>query len=170
MIWIAITALIVGLLLILAGKSTRQKRGLTDATTLDLDTRVLYSARYDLAGRPDRLFRDCGFVIPEEWKSSLQVYDSHRAQLGCYFILVEEEFGVRLPYGVIVTGDHQRHEVENTDQLRAWVLELAERIRTARRELNREIPVRQPTTKCRACGMREGCGQWAGVMTPKNGL
>jgi CRISPR-associated exonuclease Cas4 len=157
MIWIAIAAFVVGIVLILVGKSTRQHSGLTDAATVDLDTRVLYSARYGLTGRPDRLFREGQFVIPEEWKSSHQVYDNHRAQLGCYFILVEEEYGVRPPYGVIVTGNGGREKVANTDQLRAWVLELAERIRAARQELNREIPVRQPAAKCRACGMRDGC-------------
>jgi CRISPR-associated exonuclease Cas4 len=80
MIWI-IAALVVGLLLILAGKAGRQRRGLTDAPTLDLDTRVLYSARYGLSGRPDRLVRDGDFVIPEEWKSSLRVYDRASARV-----------------------------------------------------------------------------------------
>jgi CRISPR-associated exonuclease Cas4 len=71
MIWVII-ALVIGLLLILAGKASRSRRGLTDAPTLDLDTRVLYSATYGLSGRPDRLVRDGEFIIPEEWKSSLR--------------------------------------------------------------------------------------------------
>jgi hypothetical protein len=34
--------------------------------------------------------------------------------------------------GVIVCGDGTRHRVENTDELRAWVLDLAGQIRAAR--------------------------------------
>ena len=48
MAMIALTALAIGLLLLLAGKSARQRRGLTDAPTLELDDRVLYSARLGL--------------------------------------------------------------------------------------------------------------------------
>jgi len=39
------------------------------------------------------------------------------------------------------------------------MLGVANQIRAARRDLEREIPVRQPPAKCRGCGMREGCGQ-----------
>jgi CRISPR-associated exonuclease Cas4 len=112
-----------------------------------------------LAGRPDRIIEG---GIPEEWKSSLRVYKSHIAQLAVYFILIEEETGIRPPHGFIVTGDGRREQVENTPELRAWVLGIADHIRAARRELDQEIPVRQPAAKCRACGMREGCGQMSG--------
>ncbi len=103
-----------------------------------------------------------GMPIPEEWKSGSRVCDSHRAQVGAYLILVEEETGVRPPYGVIVLGSGERVTVKNTPELREWVLGVAEQIRAARRELGREIPVRQTAAKCLACGMREGCGQRAG--------
>jgi CRISPR-associated exonuclease Cas4 len=101
-------------------------------------------------------------AITKVRKSTLRVYDSHRAQLAVYFILIEEETGVRPPHGYIVTGQGTRHQVQNTPELRAWVMDVAERIRVARREFDWEIPVRQPAAKCRACGMREGCGQRAG--------
>ena len=150
-------ALITGFLLVLAGKSARQKRGLTDATTLDLDDRTLYSARLGLAGRPDRIVEG---HIPEEWKSSLRVYESHRAQLGAYFLLIEEESDIRPTHGFIVTGQGERHRIENSAELRALVLDLADQIRAARRQIQEPIQVRQPEAKCKACGMREGCGQF----------
>jgi CRISPR-associated exonuclease Cas4 len=156
---IALVALIIGFLLILWGRGVRHRRGLGQGRTTSLDDRTLYSVRYGLAGRPDRIIDG---VIPEEWKSGNRVYDSHRAQLGCYLILIEEETGIRPTHGFISLGSGQRVRVENTPELREWVLEIAERIRAARRELDREIPVRQPAAKCRKCGMREGCGQRAG--------
>jgi CRISPR-associated exonuclease Cas4 len=156
---IPILALIIGLALLLRGRGIRSHRGLTQARTLDLDSRDLFSRRYGLAGRPDRLVEG---NIPEEWKSSRRLYPSHRAQMGVYFILIEEETGVRPPYGVIVTGDGQRHRVENTPELQAEVLSIADQIRAARRELGREIAVDQPAAKCRGCGVREHCGQRRG--------
>jgi hypothetical protein len=64
---------------------------------------VLFSERLKLVGRPDRLVRQGEFVIPEEGKpSAKKVYDGHRLQLGADFLLVEEEFGVRPPFGVVV--------------------------------------------------------------------
>ena len=154
----AIAVLMVGLLLILAGKSTRQRHGLADAPTLALDNRTLYSARYRLAGRPDRIL---GGLIPEEWKSGTRVYDSHRVQLGCYLVLIEEETGVRPTHGFISLASGQVR-IENTPELRAWVLGVAEEVREMRRHPDRPIPVNQPPAKCRNCGMREHCEQRSG--------
>src|SRR3954453_11079217 len=158
--WIlAVLAFIIGLALVLRGRGMRSRRGLGQGRTLDLDSRNLFSHRYGLAGRPDRII-DGG--IPEEWKSARRVYDSHRAQMGVYFILIEEEAGVRPPLGFIVTGDGTRHRIENTDELRAWVLGVAGQIRAARRQVAETIQVNPPPGKCRSCGQRENCGQARG--------
>ncbi len=159
---IAAAVLAVGLLLIVSGHSMRRRRGLTGARTLDLDGRNLYSARYGLAGRPDRIVEEGGLPIPEEWKSGRRVHDSHRVQLGVYLILIEEETGIRPPHGYVVLGDGRRQRVENTDQLRARVLAIADQIRAARRDLVEIIQVSQPPAKCRGYGVREACGQRSG--------
>jgi CRISPR/Cas system-associated exonuclease Cas4 (RecB family) len=158
--WIAFILLFaIGLAMILRGRGVRSRRGLSRGRTLDLDGRNLYSARYGLAGRPDRVFDDGGMPIPEEWKSARRVHDSHRAQMGAYFILLEEETGIRPLYGVIVTGDGKREIVRNTDELRARVLEVADQIRARRRHLVEIIQVTQPAAKCRGCGVRKSCEQ-----------
>lgn len=162
MIWAILALLAVGLLLILLGKSTRHARGLTDGRTLALDNRTLFSPRFQLAGRPDRIVEENGSAIPEEWKSAHRVHDTHRAQMGTYFILIEEETGTAPPYGYLVLGTGEKHQIGNTPELRAWVLEIAEKIRKSRREPRREIPVNQSPGKCRGCGMREWCGQRSG--------
>jgi hypothetical protein len=77
----------------------------------------------------------------------------------CCYSLIEEEFGVRPPFGVVVLGDGSRVEVRNTGKLRSEVLEIAESIREHRRNIRDEIPVQQPAVKCRACGQRETCRQ-----------
>jgi len=153
--WIlAVLALIIGLALVLRGRGIRSRRGLGQGRTLDLDSRNLYSRHHGLAGRPDRIIEG---GIPEEWKSARRVYDSHRAQMGAYFILIEEETGVRPPHGFIVTGDGTRHRIDNTDELRARVLDVADQTRAARRQVAELSQVNPPPAKCRSCGRRANC-------------
>lgn len=155
---IALAVLSIGALLLRAGHDIRRSRGLGQGRTLELDDRTLYSARYGLAGRPDRIVEG---NIPEEWKSSRRVYDSHRAQIGVYFLLIEEETGVAPPHGFISLKGGERVKVENTPELRAWVLDVADQIRAARKQVEKMIQVSQPPAKCRGCGVREACGQRA---------
>jgi CRISPR-associated exonuclease Cas4 len=145
--------------LVLAGRGIRQRRGLGWGKTVSLDRVTLTSRRLGLTGRPDRLIKTEGTVWPEEWKSSRQLRPWHRAQLGVYFLLIEEELRIRPSHGFIVCGDGTRHRIENTAELRAWVLELAGQIRAARAAVAQPIPVRPAHGQCRPCGMRGHCGQ-----------
>jgi CRISPR-associated exonuclease Cas4 len=73
--WIAVAAVLavlLGLLLMLAGQSMRQRRGLGGGKTVSLDRVTLTSVRLGLTGRPDRLIKADGTIIVEEWKSSSQ--------------------------------------------------------------------------------------------------
>jgi CRISPR-associated exonuclease Cas4 len=156
---VAMLALLVGLALMLLGQGMRQLRGLGGGKTVSLDRLTLTSHRLGLTGRPDRLIKGGGTIIPEEWKSSRQEWPNHRAQMGVYFLLIEEELRIRPTHGFIVFGDGTRHRIENTDELRAWVLELAAQIRAARAAVTVPIPVNPRPGQCRPCGQRENCGQ-----------
>ena len=114
--WIAVAAvlaLLVGLVLMLAGRGMRQRRGLGGGKTVSLDRITLTSHRLGLTGRPDRLIKKDGTIIVEEWKSSRSVWPNHRAQMGVYFLLIEEELRIRPPHGFIVCGDGTRHRIDN---------------------------------------------------------
>ena len=156
---IALVLVLLGLVLVGLAYRGRRKRGLGSGETIALDNVNLFSERLKLTGRPDRIVKQDGTFIPEEWKSSKRVSDGHRLQLGTYFLLIEETYGVRPPFGVVVLGDGSRVEVENTEKLRSTVLAVAEKIRAARRAIRAEIPVRQPAAKCAKCGQRVNCGQ-----------
>ena len=57
----------------------------------------------------------------------------HRAQLGVYFLLIEEQLGCRTVAWLHRLRRRRRGTaIENTDELRAWVLDLAGQIRAAR--------------------------------------
>jgi CRISPR-associated exonuclease Cas4 len=156
--WIAVAA-VLGLLLMLAGRGMRQRRGLGGGKTVSLDKVTLSSHRLGLTGRPDRLIKTDGTIMPEEWKSSRRVWPSHQAQLGVYFLLIEEQLRIRPTHGFIVLGDDSRHKVENSAELRTWVLEVAEQIQVARNAVTVPIPVKPTPGQCRSCGMRGNCGQ-----------
>jgi hypothetical protein len=98
-------------------------------------------------------------VIVEEWKSARTLQPHHRAQLGVYFLLVEEQVAVRPAYGVIVGGDGAQLLCVLDSVPRAWVLELAGCIRAARAEVRRPIPVHPLPQQCRRCGMRDRCAR-----------
>jgi CRISPR-associated exonuclease Cas4 len=157
--FVAVLVCLIGLLLVLAGRGMRRRRGLGGGKTVSLDRITLTSARLGLVGRPDRLIKTDGTIIVEEWKSAREVWPNHKAQMGCYFLLVEEELRIRPSHGFIVSGDGTRHRIDNTEELRAWVLDLARQIRAARAAVNQPIPVSPRPGQCRSCGMRSHCGQ-----------
>jgi CRISPR-associated exonuclease Cas4 len=158
MVGVALTA-ILGIALLLTGRAMRRRRGLGHGRTVSLDKLTLTSLRLGLTGRPDRLIKADGTIIVEEWKSSRQLRPWHRAQMGVYFLLVEEELRIRPPYGFLVCGDGTRHQIDNTEELRNWVVELARQIRQARSKIGEPIPVDPKPGQCRPCGQRGNCSQ-----------
>src|SRR5215210_327239 len=159
---VALVLGLLGLLLVVLSKRGRAVRGLGSGETVALDDVTLFSERLKLVGRPDRVVRQGEHLIPEEWKSGKRVSDGHKLQLGTYFLLIEEKYGVRPPFGVVVLGDGKRVKVENTERLRSEVLAVAQKIREHRAKIRTEILVRQPAAKCRVCGQRGNCGQARG--------
>ncbi len=160
--WIAaglVLALAAGVALIVAGRVMRRRRGLGDGTTIALDNVTLTSRRYGLTGRVDRLVRSRNLLIPEEWKSARSLRPWHRAQMGVYFLLIEDQLGVVPTHGFIVCGDGTRHHIENTAELRDSVLDIAAKIRAARKTVSRPVPVTPRAGQCRPCGMRNHCRQ-----------
>ena len=95
--WIAagaVLALLVGLVLIAGGRGMRGVAawGRQDGGARQCDAD--FATGYGLTGRMDRLIRKAAIgSSPEEWKSARQLRPWHRAQMGCYFLLIEESCG-----------------------------------------------------------------------------
>ncbi len=156
---IAAALLLLGLLLLLGGRGLRRRHGLGGGRTMSLDRLTLTSVRLGLTGRPDRLIKTGGTILVEEWKTARVLRPWHRAQLGVYFLLVEEELRLRPTHGILVGGDGTRHRVENTAELRAWVLRVAGQIRAARSRVALPLAVAPRPGQCRPCGMQGHCTQ-----------
>jgi len=109
-----------------------------EATYSDLDkpARPLFSERYLIAGKPDYIVRDeRGELIPVEVKSgNAEVpYRGHTLQLAAYCLLVEEVYGSRVPYGIIVYSDGKQHRIEYTEELKGELLSTVSEMRRALR-------------------------------------
>jgi hypothetical protein len=104
---------------------------------------------------------------PRSPKSILKLRLPHRAQMGVYFLLDEQRFGVRPPYGNVVLRDGTRFRVENDEKLQAWVLDLDEQIRAARSRVAETILVSPKPGQCRPCGQK---GIVPSVTDPLRGL
>jgi len=90
----------------------------------ELNGETLYAKDLLLMGRPDYLIKTNGLVIPVEIKSSRTPkypYNNHIAQITAYCILVEDNFGVMPPYGVIKYPDRE-FRVEFSEQNKKVVL------------------------------------------------
>ena len=146
---------LLGLLLFLSAR--RARAGFGHGRTVSRDDMLLVSPRYGLSGRPDRIVNVNGHYIPEEKKPGRQVYDAYRAQMGVYLLLIEEQYGIRPPYGVLILGDGRRVKIPNTDALRAWVLAIATNIRQHRQRLEVTLSPPNNPRQCLACGQRGHC-------------
>jgi len=87
-----------------------------------------------------------------------EVYPNHGIQNLAYCALVEDQMRVRVPYGLVIYAGHQVRRVEYTDASRAWLAQVIDEVRTARK-----LPVirrnHNIAGRCSGCGLRARCDQ-----------
>ncbi len=96
----------------------------------------LRSTRLGLVGRPSCIVKRGKVMIPEEWTGSTVLDRHHLSQIGKDFVLIEEQFGVRPPYGYVVQPNLRRYRVRNDKKIRSWVLLEHEKIKQDRARVN----------------------------------
>ncbi len=120
----------------------------------------LFSRRYQLTGKPDYIVESNGVFIPVEVKPNRRALEPlpwDVMQLAAYGLLVEEEYGVRPPYGLLKYRDLLL-EVQFTDDLREELLQVLELMRADLESADVARSHEEPS-RCRACGYRGACGQ-----------
>ena len=144
-------------------RSMRQKNGLLSGqviySDLDRPAQALYSRSLALSGKPDYIVQDKkGSLIPVEIKSgrAQEPHRGHMLQLAAYCLLVEENYNVAVPYGILVYADKRQHKIEFDKHLRADLLRTIEEMRRSPegRPPQRGHSQRQ---KCRFCSFSQGC-------------
>jgi CRISPR-associated exonuclease Cas4 len=134
-------------------------RGGAIETTDDSAERAptLRSSRYGLVGRPDQLVRVGSALIPVEQKpTARRLHQSHILQVAAQCLLVQEVYGIRPPYGIVVVAGGSRHEVEFSPALELRLVDTMARMR-AMLEATAPPEPYWVERKCRACAFRDTC-------------
>lgn len=163
---LAFALFLVALFLLRSGRQTQRRQGLPSGRVVYDDSsrrggervQPLYSPRLGLSGKPDYIVRQRGKPIPVEVKSRRaprEPYDSHVFQLAAYCLLVEDQLGVRPPYGLIRYSD-RTFQIDFTAQLEEQLLTLLEEMRKEKVSI---APLRShdEPRRCAGCGFREEC-------------
>jgi CRISPR/Cas system-associated exonuclease Cas4 (RecB family) len=123
----------------------------------------LYSSRYGIAGRPDRIRQVPNGLVPVDIKKRQascggQPYPSHTAQVLAYCLRVEERYERRVPYGVIEYKDRSVG-VPFDSESREWILSIIGTVRQYK--VAAVVPHRdhQHRQRCRGCGYRPSCSE-----------
>lgn len=153
------------LVYILLGVWQRRRRarlGLAEGAILAADdsavgSKTLRSARLGLVGQPDHLLRSGGCVIPVEHKPrAKRAHLSHVMQVAAECLLVQEVYGIRPPYGVLVLAGGVQKRVEFTLDLEQRLSQTMQQMRKAMTDGSEPGP-RWVAPKCHACGFFEIC-------------
>jgi CRISPR/Cas system-associated exonuclease Cas4 (RecB family) len=166
---VALALLLVSSLVVLNKISLLVRRSRSDSglqansTAVSIDgsnsvpVRKYVSERLGLAGSPDALISEAGFIIPVERKPlARKIRDRYVAQLLVYMRLVEECEGKRPPYGYLILGPScRKFKIENSPERQAWLQQIIDRMLA----VHHGLPSK-PTphiSKCRKCDVRHAC-------------
>lgn len=132
----------------------------TDTKEWGAVEKALFDPVAGLTGKPDYLVKKGRAVLPVEVKSGRTPkapYDAHIYQLAAYCLLVEREYGVRPPYGIIHYPKHT-FAVDYTPGLESALLDILGDMRASenRGEAHRS---HDEAARCGGCGYRHECDQ-----------
>lgn len=122
------------------------------------DSRLLKSDKYGLSGRPDYILEIEDEEIPVEVKTGripMGPLFSHILQVATYCLLMSEENGKRVPYGIL-RYEHIEHEIDYSDELEILLLS---KLREMRKLMESGDVHRNHKRmgKCRNCSRRFIC-------------
>ena len=157
-------------LLLLASRRIKQKArrvkikhnipfGKITYSDLNIPAKPLFSKRYRIAGKPDYIIKKDKRHIPVEVKTGhhYELQKNHTFQLATYCQLLEDAYGILVPYGMLIYNDTgQQYRVPFDPKLR---FELESTINKMRRELKTGKIVRnhKDPFRCKNCSMQENC-------------
>lgn len=164
--WSLIVFLLAIILLWQSGKRQRSL-GLPLGRVIYNDTRnwgpvdkPLFDPVVGLTGKPDYLVKKGRAVLPVEVKSGRTPqtpYEAHIFQLAAYCMLVEREYGVRPPFGIIHYPKHS-FAVDYTPSLESALLDVLTEMRNL--EKNEEVHrSHEDEGRCNGCGYGYECPQ-----------
>jgi len=111
-----------------------------------------------LAGRPDALVSEGGFIIPVERKPlARKIHDRYVAQLLVYMRLVEEFEGKKPPYGYLILGPNcRKFRIDNTPERQSWLQTMIDTMQAALGGIACALPAPH-ARKCGRCDVSKAC-------------
>jgi CRISPR-associated exonuclease Cas4 len=128
---------------------------------LDNKSKMLYSKKHKLRGKPDYIVKINNKYIPVEIKTGKVPkgpHFSHIIQIATYCLLIEENYKIRPPYGIISYGKESKHKINYDSQLQDL---LQEKIGEMRQCIKRGKAHRnhRRVGKCGSCSRRSECSE-----------
>ena len=110
-----------------------------------------------LAGKPDALIVEDGYIIPVEIKPlAKKVRDRYVAQLLVYMRLIEEFEKNKPPYGYLIIGQNfKKVKIYNTDSRQLWLQKMLNEMRDIINGTP-SVPTLHPN-KCPKCSVKNIC-------------
>jgi len=139
-------------------KSYRIQGGEITYSDLDVPGKSFFSKRYRISGKPDYIVRREKRYIPVELKSGNynRPQKNHVFQLAAYCQLVEENYRVFVPYGILVYGEQNQFNIPFDPRVR---FELEKTINEMRRVIKKGkiTMMSRESFRCKSCSMRDYC-------------
>ncbi len=164
MLWLLLLILAMAAYVLVGRRTARERSalGIPSATIVAADdarlgASTLRSKRLGLVGRPDHLVRQGRMLIPVEQKpSARRLHASHVLQVAAQCLLIQEIYGIRPVYGVVVLAGGVEERVAFTPAVEQRLLRTMEQMRQVL-ATGREPGPRWDGRKCRACSFRAVC-------------
>lgn len=127
-------------------------------------TKLLYAEELGLKGKPDMVFQTWLLkkYVPVEIKSGKLKEDTPHLgdvyQLVAYFLIIEEVWGKRPPYGKLIYAN-KTFKIRNTRKLRREVKEVMHQMREMLKG-EEKVPAEPSFIKCKNCICRETVCTW----------
>jgi len=149
----------------MAVRKSKKASGLgSEGVTVSIDgskslpVRNYISEMQGLAGKPDALLIENGYIIPIERKPlAKKLHDRYVAQLLVYMRLIEEFEGKKPPYGYLLLGPNcRRIKIDNSPDRQAWLQKLIDEMNLILAGRAQAKPAPHPK-KCAKCDVKESC-------------
>jgi CRISPR-associated exonuclease Cas4 len=126
---------------------------------MDKKSRLLYSKKYGLRGKPDYIVKINNKYIPVEVKTGKipkGPHFSHIIQIAAYCLLIHDNYKIRPPFGIITYSKEQKHKINYDNKLEELVKEKIQDMRECIKK-NEAHRNHKRVGKCSYCSRRKKC-------------
>ena len=136
----------------------RIQHGKIAYSDLNMPAEPFFSKKYRITGKPDYIIQKKDRFIPVELKTGRYKtpQKNHIFQLAAYCQLLEENFNIFVPYGILVLNNQDEYKLPFNPMIR---FELENTIKKMRNQLKDNVITRnhQDPYRCINCSMRKYC-------------